>query len=136
VILVCDTNIFISALRFGGNPDKIIQLAREDEIKLAVSPFILNEFERILGKKFHYKKKETKVFRERIENISFLVNPTTKISVIKEKDDDNRILECALEAKATYIITGDRKHILPLKNFQGVKIVTAAQFLEKLGRKE
>jgi len=136
VIVVCDTNIFISALRFGGKPDKIIELARGGEIKLAVSAFILNEFERILREKFYYKKEETKVFRERIEKISFLVNPTTKISVIKEKDDDNRILECALEAKANYIVTGDTKHILPLKNFRGVKIVTASQFLEKLERKE
>ncbi len=134
--IVCDTNIFISALRFGGNPDKIIKLAREGDVELITSPFILNEFERVLMQKFYYRKEEAKAFRESIEKICFLVNPTTQVSTIKKKKDDNHILECALEAKADYIITGDAKHILPLKNFQGIKIVTVVQFLRKLERKE
>ena len=133
--IVCDTNIFISALRFGGNLDKIIELAREGAIELITSPFILHEFERVLMQKFHYKKEEVKSFRKSIEKICLLVNPTTRVSIIKEKENDNRILECALEAKVNYIVTGDTKHILPLKNFQGIKIVTAAQFLEKYERK-
>jgi len=135
VRIVCDTNIFISALRFGGNLDKIIELAREGAIELITSPFILHEFERVLMQKFHYKKEEAKSFRKSIEKICLLVNPTTRVSIIKEKENDNRILECALEAKVDYIVTGDTKHILPLKNFQGIKIVTAAQFLEKYERK-
>ena len=133
--IVCDTNIFISALRFGGNLDKIIELAREGDIELITSPFILHEFERVLIQKFHYKKEDAKSFRKNIEKICLQVNPTTRVSVIKQKEDDNRILECALEAKADYIVTGDTKHILPLKNFQGIKIVRAAQFLEKFERK-
>lgn len=133
--IVCDTNIFISALRFGGNLDKIIELAREGAIELITSPFILHEFERVLMQKFHYKKEEAKSFRKSIEKICLLVNPTTRVSIIKEKENDNRILECALEAKVDYTVTGDTKHILPLKNFQGIKIVTAAQFLEKYERK-
>lgn len=133
--IVCDTNIFISALRFGGNLDKIIELTREGAIELITSPFILHEFERVLMQKFHYKKEEAKSFRKSIEKICLLVNPTTRVSIIKEKENDNRILECALEAKVDYIVTGDTKHILPLKNFQGIKIVTAAQFLEKYERK-
>jgi len=135
VRIVCDTNIFISALRFGGNLDKIIELAREGDIELITSPFILHEFERVLIQKFHYKKEEAKSFRKSIEKICLQVNPITQVSVIKQKEDDNRILECALEAKADYIVTGDTKHILPLKNFQGIKIVRAAQFLEKFERK-
>jgi len=135
VRIVCDTNIFISTLRFGGNLDKIIELAREGAIELITSPFILHEFERVLMQKFHYKKEEAKSFRKSIEKICLLVNPTTRVSIIKEKENDNRILECALEAKVDYIVTGDTKHILPLKNFQGIKIVTAAQFLEKYERK-
>jgi len=43
---------------------------------------------------------------------------------------DNRILECALEAKAHFLISGDKKHILPLKKLKGVKILSASHFLE------
>ena len=134
--IVCDTNILISALRFGGSPNKIIELAREGDIKLITSPFILHEFERVLREKFHYKKEEAKIFRESIEKICLLVNPASQISIIKKKNDDNRILECALKGKVDYIVTGDKKHILPLKNFQGIKIVTAAQFLRGFEKKK
>jgi len=103
---------------------------------LITSPFILHEFERVLREKFHYKKEEAKIFRESIEKICLLVNPATQISIIKKKEDDNRILECALKGKVDYIVTGDKKHILPLKNFQGIKIVTAAQFLRGFEKKK
>lgn len=58
------------------------------------------------------------------------VFPKVKVSIIKSKDDDNRILECALESKADYIISGDKRHILPLKELEGIKIVSVSEFLE------
>jgi predicted nucleic acid-binding protein len=50
--------------------------------------------------------------------------------VIKENDDDNRILECAIEGRVQYLISGDRKHLLPLKEYQGAKILSPAEFLK------
>jgi putative PIN family toxin of toxin-antitoxin system len=101
--VVCDTNILISALIFpGGNPDKVIQLARTKEIDLYISPFILNEFERVLKEKFNYTENEVKKRLERIINISTIVNPKEHISVVTEDEADNRILECAIEAKADF----------------------------------
>ncbi|MBC7319883.1 putative toxin-antitoxin system toxin component, PIN family, partial [bacterium] len=67
---------------------------------------------------------------EILELKAIKVYPKTKVSLIKEKKDDNRILECALEGKVDYIISGDRKHILPLKEFKGIKIVSVGEFLE------
>ncbi|RLE06552.1 hypothetical protein DRZ78_04515, partial [Candidatus Aerophobetes bacterium] len=58
------------------------------------------------------------------------VQPKTKISAIKQKEDDNRILECGVEGKAQYIISGDKRHLLPLKEYQGIKIISPAQFLK------
>ena len=60
------------------------------------------------------------------------MHPKRKVTIIKYKDDDNRILECALEGKAQYIISGDRKHLLPLKEYQGTKILSPADFLKLL----
>lgn len=101
--VVCDTNILISALVFpGGNPDKILGLARIGEIDLLISPFILREFEKVLREKFNYKKSEVAQRSARIVNISRLVEPSEKISVIEQDQSDNRILECAIAAKADY----------------------------------
>ena len=71
------------------------------------------------------------IWKGSYRKICFLINPATQISIIKKKENDNRILECALKGKVDYIVTGDKKHILPLKNFQGIKIVTVAQFLKE-----
>jgi len=55
--------------------------------------------------------------------------------VIREKDDDNRILECALEGKAEYIISGDKRHLLPLGEYEGIRILSPDEFL-RLIRKQ
>ena len=55
--------------------------------------------------------------------------------MIREKDDDNRILECALEGKAEYIISGDKRHLLPLGEYEGIRILSPDEFL-RLIRKQ
>ena len=66
-----------------------------------------------------------------------MVEPSISISVVRRNQADNRILECAVAAGADYLVTGDRRDLLPLGEFEGVKIVTSAVFLEALsGRRE
>lgn len=128
--VVCDTNILISALIFpGGSPDELINLARIGEIDLYISPSILNEFKRVLEEKFGYTESEIKQRSQRIINISTLINPSEKLSVVKGDESDNRILECAIAAKAHFVVSGD-KHLQALGEFQSIKIVSASEFLK------
>ena len=64
-----------------------------------------------------------------LKDRAILVEPQIRVSVIKGKDDDNRILECAVTADAQFIISGDKRHLLPLKQYQGIKIVSPDEFL-------
>jgi len=64
--------------------------------------------------------------------ISAIVIPRQTLSVINKDRDDNRILECAVESKAQYIISGDKRHLLPLKEHQGIKILLPAEFLKTI----
>ena len=128
--VVIDTNVFISGLNFLGKPNEILELFIKGEIEVYISPFILREIEKILRKKFSWNKKQLQKVLDKIKKKAIMVKPKTKISIIKTKRDDNRILECALEARAQYLISGDERHILPLKNFQGIKILSAAEFLK------
>jgi len=61
------------------------------------------------------------------------VEPIERIKVVKEKDADNRILECALAAEAQFLVTGDTKHLLPLKVFRGILIKSPREILDRLG---
>ena len=135
MIIVCDTNVLISAALFPGSPpDEVIQLAREGFIELAASPEILSEFKRVLREKFNTPKEEIKEITECIEGIAVIVKPTRRINIIEQDPTDNKILECALKAEADYIISGDTKHLQPLKEFQGIPILSPAKFLVAISR--
>jgi len=127
--VVIDTNVFISGLNFAGRPSEVLELLIKGEIEVFISPFILAELERILRDRFEWKAEQLHRALSRIRAKTILVQPKIRVSAIKEKDDDNRILECAVEAKVEYLVSGDRKHLLPLREYQGVKILSPAEFM-------
>ncbi len=125
---VFDTNIYISAIIFGGNPRQCLELARNGEIELFTSKAILLELASKLRVKFLWSDLEIKEVIEGISQFAGIVAPGKKVNLIKD-EADNRFLECAMEAKADYIVSGDKKHLLSLKKFKGIKILSAKDFL-------
>jgi uncharacterized protein len=61
------------------------------------------------------------------------VRIANELKVIAADPDDDKVLECAVLGSATHIVTGDRRHLLPLDSFRGIRIVTSAQFLTLVG---
>ena len=127
--VVFDTNIFISAILTPGNPRKLIDLARERKIMLFTSGFIIWEIERILRTKLNMDTPQILVILNSVREISLFVSPVVVISAIERDKSDNRILECAVEAKAEYIVSGD-EHLLSLGRYDEISIVNASQFLK------
>ena len=101
--VVIDTNVIVSALNFGGKPNEVLQLANTGAIKLFISPFILEEVSNVLIKQFQWSEKKVNKAIKMIKEIATFVEPTKQLSIIKEKDSDNRILECALAANANLL---------------------------------
>lgn len=130
--VVIDTNVFVSGLTFKGKPREVLDLVWKGDIEACISPSILEELEETLKKDFDWDRDQIKDSIEKIRANTILVHPKLKVTVIKEKDDDNRILECAIEGRVQYLISGDRKHLLPLKKYQGTKILSPAEFLKLL----
>lgn len=129
--VVCDTNVYISAILTPGKSREILELAGKGEIELVVSQPILLEIERILRLKLQRTNFEVVFILEAIRGITILVSPASRLSVIKEDETDNRVLECAVVREVDYIVSGDKQHILPLKEFRGIKIVSPAEFLNR-----
>jgi uncharacterized protein len=127
--VTADSNIYISALLFGGPPDDILTLARDGKIHLVISDEILAEVSRVLTEKFGWTAQAVSLARDRIGDFTEKVTPTQRVDVVKEDPTDNRILECAQEGRSEYLITRD-KHLLKLKEFGPTKIVLAADFLQ------
>jgi len=130
--VVIDTNVFVSGLTFKGKPREVLDLIWRGDIEACISSFILKELEETLRKDFSWDRDQIKHTIEKIKARTILIQPKNKVSVIKENDDDNRILECAIEGTVQYLISGDRKHLLPLKEYQGTKIISPSDFLKLL----
>ncbi len=130
--VVFDTNIYISALLFGGIPKQLLYFAFEDKFKLYISEEILNEISFVLRKKFKYPPNRVEQVVDSIKTVSTLIYPTQTVNVIKNWPSDNRILECCQKAKANFLVSGDHKHLLPLKKFYSTQIVTPQEFLNSI----
>jgi uncharacterized protein len=133
ITAVCDTNVYISSLiSSSGPPDEVLALGRAKKISIAISQPIVNEIKEVLEQKLLIGKDVVNGVIEEISRFTFMVEPGKTVHVIKINEADNRIIECAVEAKARFIISGDKKHLLPLKKFEGIRIVSPVEFLKAM----
>ncbi len=128
--IVIDTNIYISAILFDGKPESTIKLAATEKVALYTTYAIVAEVAGVLRNKFNWTNQQVEYADQFIRDISVLITPTCLINKIKTDEADNRILECALESNANFIVTGDRKHLLTLRKYKDIEIISAAEFLE------
>ena len=119
--IVFDSNVYVSALLFKGLPGRVLAMAINNEIKLITSDTIIAETVRVLKEKFKWPGHNIDKFVRRLSGISENVRPCIRLSIVKEKESDNRILECAVTGDAHLIITGDR-HLLKLKSYNNIPI--------------
>lgn len=126
--VVLDTNVIVSGLLFGGIPQAIVQAALSESFDLAISPSLLDELERVLKTKFPHRWEAIQDTLEALREIASSVTPSEEVTRISEDPADNRVLECAISAHADAIISGD-KHLLVLKRFRGIPILSPTAFL-------
>jgi putative PIN family toxin of toxin-antitoxin system len=128
--VVIDTNVFVSSF-FGGNPKRIIDLWKNEEIALCLSKDVLNEYIDALqrvGLDDENEIEELLSLFAKGFNILFTTN-TPKIKAVKDNPEDDKFIECAVALKADVIITGD-KALKTIGEYIGIKIVTPQEFLK------
>ncbi len=137
--ITLDTNVLISATFWYGPSFSIIEKVENKELELFLSEDIISEFSRVLEsdeiqQKIKGKNLEMKRTIEKIISISQITKPKEKLDIIKEDQEDNKIIECALEGKVSYLISQDN-HLLKLKEFQGIRIINPRDFLDLINKK-
>ncbi len=127
---VVDTNIFVSSF-FGGNPRKIIDLWKAGSITLCLTRPIVEEYIEVLQRLGLKQEKELQelldLFGRGFNSIFSAKTPALKV-VVADPDDD-KFIECAVSLKARSIVSGD-KELLNVKEYLGIKIKNAKDFLE------
>lgn len=126
--VVLDTNILFSAIGFGGKPYQILLKVVGEEIEAITSHILLAELQEVLSKKLPLSEEDLQYTLENIKESFTIVQPRKTINIVKD-EDDNRVLEAAVEGRCQYIVTGD-KELLRLSSFKNIAILTAWQFLQ------
>jgi uncharacterized protein len=127
---VIDTNVFVSSF-FGGNPKKIIDIWKNEEVVLCLSKDIVDEYIDVLqrvGLKDENELEDLLSFFAKGFNIVFTTN-TPKINAVRDDPEDDKFIECAVALRAEVIITGD-KAIRKIGEYMGIKILTPHEFLK------
>jgi hypothetical protein len=137
--VVLDANIYVSALiNAKGNPSRIILAWERGEFDVLISEAILDEIGRVLRfprivKRHRQEENSIQRFLRLLENEALLVEPDQALNVIKVDESDNRYLECALEGKAQYVVSGDN-HLLDIGEYRGILILAPVAFVAILSR--
>jgi putative PIN family toxin of toxin-antitoxin system len=127
--IVIDSNVWISALVFGGKPRHIFERAIADGWTIIVSEEIFTEVRRVLTIKFTDFLDDFESFQAILQTYTTKVKlGSVKVSACRD-EDDNRVIETALIGNAEYIISGD-KDLLDLLKYKKITITNPSDFLE------
>lgn len=113
VRVVIDTNVLVSALlKPESVPELILSFVLSGEIVLCLSDPVASEYEEVLKREKFSKLDERKVkeLLSRLRSEAHWVYPKIRLQVTRADPEDNKFLECAVEAKADFLITGNVKH--------------------------
>jgi putative PIN family toxin of toxin-antitoxin system len=136
VRLVLDTNTALSGLLWGGTPGRLIDAAEAGQVELASSAALLAELQGVLSREKFAKQLAKRgitvadVFDGYAAMVT-LVAPAVIAPTITRDPADDQVLAAALAARADLIVSGDA-HLLDLKSFKGIEIVTAAAAVERI----
>ena len=128
---VVDTNVWLSGLLWKGAPYRVVQFGTRGTFVVLTSPGIIREVEEKLRDKFHFADDKVDRWLRLMQRRSLIIESTRKLNVVPRDPDDNMIVECAVDGRANYIVTGD-KDLLVLERYEGVEIIKPAVFLKKL----
>jgi putative PIN family toxin of toxin-antitoxin system len=138
--VVLDTNLLVSAiLSPAGPPAQILKLGIENAITLIFSPAIIAETRRVLlypklvklFQKRQVSVEKIEEFLKKLIRISVMVPGALEVTIVTEDPSDNKIIACALDGRADFLISGDT-HLLKLQRYQGVEIISPMDFLATL----
>jgi len=133
VKVIFDTNVVASASFWRGAPFDCLAAWAQGHCEAVVSPALLAEYHEILEElRLDYPDRAPVEWVNALTDAATLVFPTDRATRATPDPDDEMILECALAAEADYIVSGDKRHLLPLGKFREIPIVSPAEFLRRL----
>jgi putative PIN family toxin of toxin-antitoxin system len=135
--IVADTNTVVSGLLWQGPPRRLIDLARARRLTLCTSLTLVAELAEVIARdKFAERVRAAGLSAAELvqdyERLAEIVTPEPLPAPASRDPDDDHVLACALASKAELIVSGDKRHLLILGEYQGIPIRTASEALGTL----
>ncbi len=132
---MCDTNVLVSALIADGPPSRLIEHGIDGRIELIVPALVLSELERVLKRKLGFSDERWNDALALLDRIApARPEVPSRVESVTGDAADDEILACAVEAGADVLASGDRRHLLPVGEYRGVRILPPQALLAELAR--
>ena len=131
-----DTNVLVSTALPGSRLHTLVDVWQHGRCRVLLSDEIFDEYLRVLTyPKFKLSSADIKRILERdLRPYAELVTVTSRVDAIPHDPADNTFLACALDGHADFIVSGDH-HLLTLRSFHDIPILTARRFLQQLSHR-
>jgi putative PIN family toxin of toxin-antitoxin system len=131
---LCDTNVLVSAFIAGGPPSRVIEASIDGRIGLVLAEPVMHELERVLTLKLGFEPKRLHDVTALLIDISVarVDAPAQPVEAITGDPDDDVVLACGVSAGVQIIVSGDRRHMLPVREHRGIRIVSPQALLAEL----
>lgn len=132
--VLCDTNVLVSASIAGGPPSRVLEAAIDSRVELVLADPVLGELERVLTVKLGFEPERVRELRTLLIDVASerVEAPDEEPEAITGDPDDDLILACAVDAKVKIVVSGDRRHLLPVGEHRGVRILAPQALLAEL----
>jgi putative PIN family toxin of toxin-antitoxin system len=132
--VLCDTNVLVSAFIAGGPPSRVIEAAIDGRIELVVADALLVELARVLTTKLGFQPERVREIKTLLIDLAGtrVATPAAKPQAITGDPDDDVILACGVGSDVHIIASGDRRHLLPVREYRGIRIITPQALLAEL----
>ena len=129
--IVCDTNVLVSGILFGGHARQILRQITRGAFTNCITRALLDEAEEVLTRpKFGLDRERAAAIADLFRDSFDIVESTRRVRAVKADPDDDRVLEAAEAGRATFLVSGD-KHLLDLATWRGIRIVSPAAFVKE-----
>jgi putative PIN family toxin of toxin-antitoxin system len=131
---LCDTNVLVSAFIAGGPPSRVIEASIDGRIELVLADPVIDELERVLTLKLGFEPERVRDITALLIDISVarIDAPTQPVEAITGDPDDDVVLACGVNAGVQIIVSGDRRHMLPVREHRGIHIISPQTLLSEL----
>jgi len=127
-VAVFDANVLLSGVGWRGKPYRCLELARIGLVEGVTCQELVDEVAQKLQTRLRLPTAQITDTIADLLGFLRLVKITHNLKVVSADPSDDKVLECAIVGGATHIVTGDRRHLLPLGSYQGISIVSPAEF--------